>query len=233
MSDPVKVALVTGGLTGIGATISKFLTQDGYLVYSGSRSGTSKMNIYMDVRDEDSVRCAFDNIINENGRFDVLVNNAGIASQTPIEQCELSEWEAIISTNLTGAFLCSREAIRHFLQYGSGNIVNISSIAGKHYSLTANEAYTCSKYGMIGLTRQLAYRYGNRGIRVNAVCPSQTLTEMLERGTSEEQRNKLSRRNPMERLAEQDEVAEVVRFLISKKCEFMNGACVDVNGGIL
>jgi NAD(P)-dependent dehydrogenase (short-subunit alcohol dehydrogenase family) len=86
---------------------------------------------------------------------------------------------------------------------------------------------------MIGLTRQLAHRYGSRGIRVNAVCPSQTLTEMLVSGTSEEQRNKFSRENPMRRLAEQDEVGEVVRFLISKKCEYMNGACVDVNGGVI
>ena len=118
------------------------------------------------------------------------------------------------------------------LKTGSGNIVNISSIAGKQFSPTASEAYTCSKYGIIGLTRQLAHRYAKFGIRVNAVCPSQTLTDMLINGTSEKERSQLSKLNPMRRLASQDEVAEVVKFLVSDKCKFMNGACVDVNGGI-
>lgn len=233
MSESKKVALVTGGSKGIGKSICNLLSQQGFVVYSGSRNGNGNLDTFLDICDEKSVANIFKKILKEQGRLDVLVNNAGIASRSPIESCEISEWDSVIKTNLTGAFLCSREAIRIFLRHRYGCIVNVCSIAGKLYSSTASEAYTCSKYGMVGLTRQLAHRYASKGIRVNAVCPSQTLTEMLFDGTTENERSRLSSLNPMGRLANENEVAEVVKFLISEKCEYVNGACFDINGGLL
>ena len=233
MSRSNKIVLITGASKGIGRRVADLLTSDGQTVYCASRSGQGGLNIQMDVTCEDSVRSAFEYVFNKHGRIDVLINNAGIASSTPIETCEFSEWDRIIRTNLSGAFLCSREAIRYFLRQDGGCIVNVSSIAGRLYSLTASEAYTCSKYGLIGLTRQLANRYGKHGIRVNAVCPSQTLTEMLVNGTSEMQRQQLSESNPLGRLADPMEVAEAIRFLTSDKCAYLNGAVIDINGGIV
>lgn len=227
------MAVVTGASSGIGAATVAVLESAGFLALGAARTKRGRCDFLMDVSDEESVRSTFALVISRYGRFDLLVNNAGCVSQSPMEDCSLDEWNQVLSTNLTGAFLCSKHAVRHFLQASGGVIVNVSSIAGRSCSPTASEAYTCSKYGIIGLTKQLAARYGGRNIRVNCVCPSQTLTPLLTNALSEEKIADLGRQNPMSRLAHPEEVAEAISFLASDKAAYINGAILDVNGGKL
>jgi NAD(P)-dependent dehydrogenase (short-subunit alcohol dehydrogenase family) len=233
MSAPNTVALITGASKGIGASILSLFRSKGIISVGTARTKQDSCEIVMNVRNEDSVASTVNAIIGRYGHLDILVNNAGVVSQISITECTLEEWHEVMDTNLTGAFLCSKYALRHFLEHGGGVIINIASIAGKLYSATASEAYTCSKYGIIGLTKQLANRYANRNIRVNCVCPSQTLTPMLMNSLSPERIEELGRENPMGRLAFPEEVAEAVYFLASDKAAYINGAVLDINGGKL
>jgi NAD(P)-dependent dehydrogenase (short-subunit alcohol dehydrogenase family) len=228
-SNIKKVALVTGGSSGIGLAVVERFIELGMTAVSASRSGSA--GIQMDVADEESVVKGLKRILSDYGRFDVLVNCAGIVSQSQIIDCTTVEWDTILDVNLKGAFLCSKHAIRYFLQSGEGAIVNVASIAGRNCSPTASEAYTCSKYGIIGLTKQLAVRYAGKKIRVNCVCPSQTLTPMLLDSLSEEKIAFLAAQNPTGRLAKPNEVAEAIVFLAGSKASYINGAILDVNGG--
>ena len=218
------VGLVTGASKGIGASIVSLFRARGRTMVGTSRHPGGTAEFEMDVRDEVSIERCIEAVINRYGRLDLLVNNAGIVSQSAIVDCPRSEWQEVLDTNLTGAFLCSKHAIRHFLRSGGGAIINISSIAGRSISATASEAYTCSKYGLIGLTRQLAQRHAAAHIRVNCVCPSQTLTPMLEGAMSAEARADLASRNPSGRLASPDDVARAVWFLAGEDASFINGA---------
>lgn len=231
MKESQLVGLVTGASRGIGASIVSLFRDRGWVVLGTSRTPNFSNELRLDVRDESSVEECFKAVISKYGRLDLLVNNAGIVTQSSIINCTRSEWQEVIDTNLTGAFLCAKQAIQHFLRNGGGSIINVSSIAGHSYSATASEAYTCSKYGMIGLTKQLAQRYASGNIRVNCVCPSQTLTPMLEGALSEERRSELASRNPSGRLAHPEDVARAVWFLASNEADYVNGAVLDVNGG--
>lgn len=234
MSDLKRVALVTGGLGGIGKAVVEQFEKEGITVYKTSRREIREERVLqVDVRDEMSVSNAIREIVEREGRLDIVINNAGIASTSPVEDCTIEEWKDVIETNLTGTFLCCKHAIKHFLGAGGGVIVNISSIAGRLYSVSASEAYTCSKYGVIGLTRQLAHRYGKRGIRVNCVCPSQTLTEMLVDAVSEQRRSELADANPLGRLAVPADIAAAIGFLAGNGAGYINGACLDINGGTI
>lgn len=224
------VALITGGTKGIGAAIVTSMQAAGFTALSASRTGNP--DIPLDIADEASVEAAFAHILAEHGRFDVLINNAGVVSQSPITECSVDEWDHVMDINLRGAFLCSKFAIKHYLTSGGGVIVNVGSVAGRSYSLTASEAYTCSKYGMMGLTKQLAVRWGKQGIRVNAVCPSQTLTPMLKDNLSAEKIAEISAKNPLGRLAEPEEIAAAVTFMASPQASYLNGAVLDANGGM-
>lgn len=230
MSNSIKkVAIVTGGSRGIGLAVVERFMELGITAVSASHSGRS--GVEMNVADEKSVVLGVKRILSDYGRLDVLVNCAGIVSQSQITDCTTVEWDNILDINLKGAFLCSKHAIRHFLQSGEGAIVNVASIAGRSCSPTASEAYTCSKYGIIGLTKQLAFRYAEKKIRVNCVCPSQTLTPMLLDSLSQEKIASLAAQNPMGRLANPNEVAEAIVFLAGSKASYINGAILDVNGG--
>jgi 3-oxoacyl-[acyl-carrier protein] reductase len=186
-----------------------------------------------DVRDEDSVVQTFSAVVEEHGRIDVLVNCAGIVSTTaPLEQ-SVDEWESILRTNLIGTYLCCKSAILHMRPCRYGKIINVASIAGRSYSQTASLAYTCSKYGVIGLTRQLAATYGRDGITVNCVAPSQIMSETLTENVPKDWIAALAASNPVGRLAEVGEVAQTICFLAGDGAAYINGAVIDINGGQL
>ena len=146
-------------------------------------------------------------------------------------ESNLDTWNNILQTNLTSAFLLCKNILPYMKKNKYGKIVNISSVAARSYSKTASTEYTVSKYGLIGLTKQLAYNYGRYNINVNCICPSQTQTKMLERNVSKKILEKIKKDNPLKKIAKPDDVANVVKFLCSDNSSYMNGAIVDINGG--
>ena len=234
-SETQRVAIITGASRGIGKAAIELLNRDGFLSVSVSRGlDDTPTTRRCDVRDDDAVHQVFDDVAGSFGRIDVVVNCAGIASKQgdPLAVSR-DEWQAMFETNLLGTYHCSKHGIRHMQKRRYGRVINIASVAGRSYSKTASLAYTCSKYGVIGLTRQLGVAFGKDGITVNCVAPSQTLTEMLSENSTANELESLAIENPVGRLATPEEVAESICFLASDRAGYINGAVLDVNGGLL
>ena len=228
-----RVAVVTGGSSGIGKATAELLGRRGVTaVRLARRLDDAETALHCDVRDEQQVFRAFRLVLERFGRVDILVNCAGAAAKADSLSVTREQWDQMLGTNLIGTYHCCREALKVMQRQGWGRIINISSIAGRSYSRTASVAYTCSKYGVIGLTRQLAAEFGKHGVTVNCVCPSETKSEMLLEHLSVERIRELSGANPIGRLAEPNEVAEVIAFLASEGASYVNGAVLDVNGGL-
>lgn len=232
MTKPV--AVITGGSRGIGRATLELLSRRGYRAVDLSRHAKSSSSSEpCDVSSEVSVRSAFRAIDARFGRIDALVNCAGVATFGGTLALSALDWETVFQINTTGTFLCCQQALQRMAKRRSGSIVNVSSIAGRSFSRTASVAYTASKYAVIGLTRQLAFEFAPKGIRVNCVAPSQTQTEMLVKNFSKAQLKKIAASLPQGRLAKPSEVASVIAFLVGEKSAYMNGAVLDVNGGLL
>lgn len=215
-----KVVVVVGGSKGIGKGVVDAFTDLGAVVYSISRDNcdiTSKKDI--------------DGFFDKFDEVDILINNAAINYCKPIEEISLNEWNSVIDTNLTSYFYIIKKCLP-LMKEGS-KIVNVSSIAGRSKSLVSGVHYTSSKAGLIGLTRQLAQELGPKGININCVCPSQTLTPMLERSMTNEQLNELESNIPLRRVAQVSEVVKPILFLCSDDASYIHGACLDINGGQL
>lgn len=233
-TETPRIAIVTGASSGIGKATAQLLRERGVRAIGLSRrAGDDEGSRRCDVRSEDEVAKVFDEIAATFGGIDILVNSAGEASTAPPLDLNADEWESVFRTNVFGTWFCCRHAIRHMLPRGQGRIVNVGSIAGRSYSRSASVAYTASKYSVVGLTRHLAAAFGKDGITVNCVAPSQTETEMLIRNLPEERRRELAAGNPLGRLARPREVAEAIAFLIGDGASYINGAVIDVNGGLL
>lgn len=229
-----KVAVVTGASSGIGEATASLLRARGFLTVGLSRRARpGRWARRCDVGDEASVAAAFRGILRDFGRLDVLVNCAGLAHAAGPLAVRPRDWEAVFRTNALGTYLCCKHALPAMRRRRYGRIVNLSSVAGRSYSRSASVAYTASKYAVIGLTRHLAASFGRDGVTVNCVCPSQTRTRMLEEALSPARKRALAAAHPMGRLAEPEEVARVVGFLAGDEATYVNGACVDVNGGLL
>jgi NAD(P)-dependent dehydrogenase (short-subunit alcohol dehydrogenase family) len=226
--------VITGASKGIGRAIFKLLIDRDINAIGISRNIEQTENTRQcDIRNEEDVKSLYAELLDTYGQVDILINNAGIVTHGDILETSLEEWDKVHRTNLTGAFLCSKYILGHMKMRKYGKIVNISSIAGRFRSSMASVAYTCSKYGLIGLTRQLAYHYAPYGININCVCPSQTRTPMLVESFSKERIQALVENIPAGRLAEPEDVAEAVYFLCSNAANYINGAVLDVNGAQL
>lgn len=229
-----RVAVVTGASSGIGRATVERLRERGFRTVGIARRFEDTGSTWRcNVADESDVARVFGGILGAFGRLDVLVNSAGIAASTPPLEVSAKEWDAMLTTNLLGTYWCCKHAIAAMRTRRYGRIVNIGSMAGRSFSRTSSVAYTCSKYGVIGLTRQLAASFGREGITVNCVCPSQTKSEMLLAHVSPDRQHALAEGVPLGRLAAPEEVAEVVCFLAGDGASYVNGAIVDVNGGQL
>ena len=227
-----KIVVVVGGSKGIGKGIVDTFNDLGAIVYSLSRDNcdiTSKKDIdeFFDYLEQDE-DCDCDDF---SPKVDILINNAAINYCKPIEEISLNEWNGVIDTNLTSYFYIIKKCLPK-MDRGS-KIVNVSSIAGRSKSLVSGVHYTSSKAGLIGLTRQLAQELGPKGININCVCPSQTLTPMLERSMTNEQLSDLESNIPLRRVAQVSEVVKPILFLCSDDASYILGACLDVNGGQL
>lgn len=234
MSDPARrVAVVTGASRGIGRATMSLLEATGFTTIGVARGLTDgDRTRRVDVGDDDSVKRLCDEIASSFGGLDVLVNCAGVAAGGDPLKLSLDDWESTLRTNLIGTYFCCKHALPYMQRQGFGRIVNVASIAGRSFSRTASVAYTASKYGVVGLTRQLAATCGRDGVTVNCVAPSQTRTEMLAVAPPE-QLALIAAANPLGRLAEPQEIAEAISFLVSDAASYVNGAVLDVNGGVL
>jgi NAD(P)-dependent dehydrogenase (short-subunit alcohol dehydrogenase family) len=240
-----QVAVVTGAARGIGRRVALALAERGYAVAANDLSppeetliefeqvGAEALAISGDVSDEEAVREMVGDVMENFGRVDVLVNNAGISGIVPAEQTALADWNRILAVNLTGPFLMSREFGKEMLRQGSGSIVNISSVAGL-LGVSDRAAYNASKHGLIGLTRTLAAEWGGRGVRVNAVCPGWVKTEMDQEdqdlgGYTDAD---IVGRTPMARFARPGDIAQAVAFLADSELSgYINGHTLSVDGG--
>jgi NAD(P)-dependent dehydrogenase (short-subunit alcohol dehydrogenase family) len=237
-----KHALVTGGARGIGAAIAKALADHGARVSIVSRqpgsAGVSFFAAEADVSDEAAVKQAFERCRKANGPVEVLVNNSGISDSAPLTRTSKTLFDRIVATNLTGTFLCSREAAQDMLIAKWGRILNVASIAGL-MGAPYISAYCASKHGVIGFTRAIAAEFGGTGVTANAICPGYTETDMMQQaiakivkhtGSSEDgARQSLAMMNPEGRIATVDEVAQASLELI---CGEKNGVSLVVPGGM-
>ena len=166
-------------------------------------------------------------------RIDFLVTSAGILRRTAFPEIEPEEWDLVLNINLRGPYLCCRAVMPAMIKQGRGTIVNIASLAGRSVSVLGGAHYTASKHGVIGLSRHLARELGPYGIRVNAFCPGATLTPMVEKASSPEERVRTAAQWPLRRWASPEEQARVIAFLLSDESGFITGASIDSNGGAL
>jgi NAD(P)-dependent dehydrogenase (short-subunit alcohol dehydrogenase family) len=240
-----KVAIVTGSARGIGRATATRLARGGaipvinYLVHDDEAAAAlaelrtiepRSIAIRADVRDPKDVSGLVDQVMKQFGKIDILVNNAGIARDGFLHKLSQDEWDAVIDTNLTGAFVMSRHVVPHMRAAKSGRIISIASVIAFSGNL-GQTSYAASKAGLIGFTRSLALESAALGIRVNAVAPGFIDTAMLAAIPADLQARTLSR-IPSGRFGQPEEIAEVVAFLAGPASDYITGQVIHVNGGL-
>ncbi len=184
----------------------------------------------IDLANSDSIKQAVTQVSKDFGRIDILVNNAGITKDGLAVRMKKDDWDAVISTNLTGAFLMCQQVLQGMMRERWGRIVNISSVVGEMGN-PGQANYVASKAGLIGLTKSLAQEMGSRNITVNAIAPGFVETAMTE-GLSQELKDKMLANIPLRRIGRPEDVAAAVVFLASDAASYITGHVLDVNGGL-
>jgi NAD(P)-dependent dehydrogenase (short-subunit alcohol dehydrogenase family) len=249
-----RVAVITGGGSGIGRATAHLMAAEGgqlALVDLDSQAvsavaqtieakGSSVITVAADVLDEGAVERMVQTTLSRFGRIDILVNGVGGStiierSGAPVEELTLDEWERVLAFNLRGTFLCTHAVIPQMKRQGGGRIVNLSSVAARGDSPRSGAAYAAAKAGIRALTRKLAIELGPYGITCNAVAPSMTLSERIERRlwrqrTPEEQKA-IIEAVPLKRVSTPEDQAKVILFLASDDAAFVSGQTIEVTGG--
>jgi NAD(P)-dependent dehydrogenase (short-subunit alcohol dehydrogenase family) len=236
-----KVAVVTGGASGIGAAIAETFVRKGAAVAvvdldqaaattTAEGIGNGSKGYVCDVSDVRSVEAAVSAIITAYGHIDILVNSAGIALLAPAEELAPSAFERTLAVNVTGTFLMSQAVGRHMLAASKGRIVNLASQAGS-VALDEHVAYCASKFAVIGLTKVLASEWAPRGVTTNTVSPTVVLTELGKKAWEGQKGEALKRLIPTGRFAMPEEIAAAVLFLSTDASAMVNGADLVVDGG--
>jgi NAD(P)-dependent dehydrogenase (short-subunit alcohol dehydrogenase family) len=237
-----KVAIVTGGASGIGLASAEALRQAGATVIRIDHSPPAQEDgswppvVPADVTDLARVQAVFAVVAQHHGRLDILVNSAGMAIRKPAVDLPLEDWERVMNVNVTGSFLCAREAARLMIERGGGGaIVNVASIMGlSGGGLYPNISYQTSKGAVVNMTRALAVEWAPHGIRVNAVAPTYVRTPFIAALLDQPDLvRKIEDMTPLRRLAEPAEVASAILFLASSAAAMITGHTLPVDGGFL
>jgi len=240
-----RVALVTGASQGIGHACAKALARAGATVAVAARNqskldelvaeitaaGGRAAAFAMDVSDEDRVKSAIKQAIAQLGKVDILVNNAGITRDQLVMRMKRADWDAVLNTNLTSAYLCAQQVIPSMLKQRWGRIISISSVFGQ-MGQAGQANYAASKAGLIGLTMAMARELASRNITCNAVAPGFIETEMTA-ALSEEFRQTAVKQIPLGRVGKPEDVASAVCFLATEEASYITGHVLNVNGGLL
>jgi len=235
-----QVALVTGGIRGIGAAICDRLAARGMTIAAGYSRDKEAADLFRETHPGSSVHqgdigaveeCerVISEVLSQHGRLDVLVNNAGITADKTVRRMSPHDWDRVVQVNLSGAFYLSRAILQHMLDRGSGRIINISSIIGESGNI-GQANYAAAKAGLFGLTMSLAQETARKGITVNSVAPGYVSTEMVA-AVPQAALEKVIAKIPAGRLGEPDEIARVVEFLADPDSGFITGQIYSVNGG--
>jgi 3-oxoacyl-[acyl-carrier protein] reductase len=239
-----RVAVVTGASQGIGRTIALKLAQAGATVAVAARNqskldelvteiqnaGGRALAFAVDVGNEEQVKTTFKQIIAQLGKIEILVNNAGITRDQLVMRMKRADWDEVINTNLTSAYLCTQQAISSMLKQRWGRIVNVTSIFGQ-IGQAGQANYASSKAGLIGFTMAIAREVASRSITCNAVAPGFIETAMTSTLTEEFKQTAL-KMIPLGRVGTTNDVANAVAFLASEEAGYVTGHVLNVNGGM-
>ena len=239
-----RVAVITGGASGIGAATCRRFAEAGAVVVVADINETAAAALAeeivaaggtaeaakLDVCEPESITTTLRGLFERHGRFDILVNSAAVPQVCPILDVTLEDWRRVIDTNLTGLFLCSQAAGRIMVEQGRGRIVNLSSVNGQR-AITGRGAYTAAKGGVQMLTRIMAAELGAFGVTVNAIAPGPVDTPMVKQMHTAATREAWHRSLPIKRYAQPEEVAAAALFLVSDDAAYINGHILNVDGG--
>jgi len=237
-----RTAIITGAARGLGAAMARGLAEHGanvaiFDVIDGgdtcealaAECGVEAKSYEVDVTEEARIEEAVGEVLADFGSIDILINNAGIYYQTPVIETDLADWQYLLDVDLTGYFLMAKHVIPVMPE--GGRIVNIASIAG-HSAFEQSAAYCVAKGGVIELTRSLAYEFGERGIRVNAICPGTFITEMTSDMLEDEEFQETMRSQvPLGRPGRPEELKGLAVYLASDASSYMTGTIIDIDGG--
>lgn len=241
-----KVAIITGGSRGIGKAIVHEFSKEGanvafnYLKSENKAkklkkdielSGREALIVKGDVNDFEAMKKLTSEVKEKFGKIDIIVNNAGMLRDKALMFMEKEDWESVISTNLTGTFNLTRAAIVTLLKEKGGNIINITSIAGLT-GMPRQTNYSASKAGIIGFTKALAKEVGPYNIRVNAIAPGFTETDMVK-DMKKEYKEEIMKRIPMGRFGRVEEIAKLAVFLASDESKYITGEIISIDGGLV
>jgi NAD(P)-dependent dehydrogenase (short-subunit alcohol dehydrogenase family) len=238
-----QVALVTGGIRGIGLAISQRLMDRGVKVAAGYSRDSEASRQFADKYGErgatihqgnigfnEDCERVVNEVLDQHGRMDILVNNAGITIDKTVRKMTPQDWDHVVQVNLSGAFYLSRAILQHMLDRGSGRIINISSVIGSSGNI-GQANYAAAKSGMFGLTMSLAQETARKGLTVNSVTPGYVTTDMTA-AVPQAAMEKVIAKIPVGRLGEPGEVARVVEFLADPESCYITGQVYAVNGGL-
>jgi Dehydrogenases with different specificities (related to short-chain alcohol dehydrogenases) len=244
-----KIAVITGASAGMGKAMVLCFAKEGATVVAVARRkerldeivsqakdfGGTVIAVQGDVSKQKEMEDLLDTVVKDYGRIDILINNAGIMDEMmPAAEVTDEMWNQVLSVNLTGPFVLCRKAVQQMVKQGQGNIINVASIGGLQGS-RAGTAYTASKFGLVGLTKNIGFMYATKGIRCNAICPGGVDTEIAAAGINSPSQFGMEKAmsgisgNP--RSGSPEELANVALFLASDDSSFINGAVIVADGG--